>query len=92
MAKLNANVLEWAVRRSGLTEEQIIKAFPKYRAWVDGSWNPTVKQLRSFASKTHVSVSELFASTLPDYALQIADFRTVGDAQAQDPTRSFSIP
>lgn len=86
MAKLNANVLEWAVRRSGLTEEQIIKAFPKYRAWVDGSWNPTVKQLRSFASKTHVSVSELFASTLPDYALQIADFRTVGDAQAQDPS------
>ena len=86
MAKLNADVLEWAVRRSGLSDEQIVKAFPKYHAWLDGSWKPTVKQLRSFANKTHVSVSELFASELPDYALQIADFRTVDDAPAQDPS------
>lgn len=86
MAKLNVEVLEWAVRRSGLSDEQIVKAFPKYHAWLDGSWKPTVKQLRDFASKTHVSVSELFGSELPDYALQIADFRTVDDAPAQDPS------
>lgn len=86
MATLNAEVLEWAVARSGLSDEQIVKAFPKYHAWLDGSWKPTVKQLRDFASKTHVSVSELFASELPNYALQIADFRTVDDAPAQDPS------
>ena len=86
MATLNAEVLEWAVARSGLSDEQIVKAFPKYHAWLDGSWKPTVKQLRDFAKKTHVSVSELFASELPDYALQIADFRTVDDASAQDPS------
>lgn len=86
MATLNTKVLEWAVARSGLSDEQIAKAFPKYHAWLDGSWKPTVKQLRDFASKTHVSVSELFASELPDYALQIADFRTVDDAPAQDPS------
>lgn len=86
MATLNTKVLEWAVARSGLSDEQIVKAFPKYHAWLDGSWKPTVKQLRDFASKTHVSVSELFASELPDYALQIADFRTVDDAPAQDPS------
>ncbi len=86
MAKLNAEVLEWAVRRSGLSDEQIVRAFPKYHAWLDGSWKPTVKQLRDFASKTHVSVSELFGSGLPDYALQITDFRTVGDVPAQDPS------
>lgn len=62
MATLNTEVLEWAVTRSGLSDEQIVKAFPKYHAWLDGSWKPTVKQLRDFASKTHVSVSELFAS------------------------------
>lgn len=86
MATLNTEVLEWAVTRSGLSDEQIVKAFPKYHAWLDGSWKPTVKQLRDFASKTHVSVSELFASDLPDYALQIADFRTIDDAPAQDPS------
>ena len=92
MATLSAEVLEWAVARSGLSDEQIVKAFPKYYAWLDGSWKPTVKQLRDFANKTHVSVSELFASELPNYALQIADFRTVGDAPAQDPSPSSSIP
>ena len=86
MATLNTEVLEWAVARSGLSDEQIVKTFPKYHAWLDSSWKPTVKQLRDFASKTHVSVSELFASELPDYALQIADFRTVDDAPAQDPS------
>ncbi len=86
MATLNAEVLEWAVSRSGLSDEQVIKAFPKYYAWLDGSWKPTVKQLRDFARMTHVSVSELFASKLPNYALQIADFRTVDDAPAQDPS------
>lgn len=86
MATLNAKVLEWAVARSGLSDEQIVKAFPKYHAWLDGSWKPTVKQLRDFANKTHVSVSELFANDLPDYALQIPDFRTVDDTPAQDPS------
>lgn len=86
MAALNTEVLEWSVARSGLSDEQIVKAFPKYHAWLDGSWKPTVKQLRDFANKTHVSVSELFANELPDYALQIADFRTVDDVPAQDPS------
>lgn len=86
MANLNPEVLEWAVRRSGLSDKQILKAFPKYPRWLDGSWKPTVKQLRDFAGKTHVSVSELFANSLPDYALQITDFRTVDDTPGQDPS------
>ncbi len=86
MARLNPRVLEWAVRRSGLDDEQVIKAFPKYPGWLDGSWKPTVKQLRDFAAKTHVSVSELFADEVPDYALQIADFRTVDHAPAHEPS------
>lgn len=86
MAELNPKVLEWAVRRSGLSDEQITKAFPKYRQWLDGSWTPTVKQIRDFASKTHVAVCDLFGAALPDYALQIADFRTPDDRPASEPS------
>lgn len=86
MAKLNPEILEWAVRRSGLSDERITKMFPKYPQWLDGTWNPTVKQLRDFAHKTHVSVSDLFSETLPDYALQIADFRTQDDLPASAPS------
>lgn len=86
MADLNPKILEWAVRRSGLDIEQILKAFPKYPRWLDGSWKPTVNQLRDFASKTHVSVSELFSDEIPNYALQIADFRTVDNVPTHDPS------
>lgn len=86
MAKLNPKVLEWAVHRSGLSDEQVTKAFPKYPQWLDGTWNPTVKQLCDFANKVHVSVSDFFSEELPDYALQIADFRTRDGLPARDPS------
>lgn len=86
MAELNPKVLEWAVHRSGLTDEQVTKAFPKYPQWLDGSWKPTAKQLQDFAGRTHVTVRDLFRDELPDYALQIADFRTKDDLPARDPS------
>ena len=86
MAKLNPEVLEWAVRRSDLPQEQVLKAFPKFPQWLDGSWKPTARQLRDFAIKTHVSVSDLFSASIPDYSLQIADFRTRDDLPALDPS------
>ena len=86
MAKLNPEVLEWAVRRSGLSDEQIVKAFPKYHAWIVDGYEPTVKQIRDFAKKVHVNVSELFGANLPDYALQIADFRSVDNKLAKEPS------
>ena len=86
MAKLNPEVIKWAIHRSGLTDEQVLKAFPKLSQWIDGSHPPTFKQLNKFAAKTHVTVRELFADSLPDYALQIADFRTVDDTPTTDPS------
>ena len=86
MATLNPEMLEWAVRRSGLSDRQITKTFPKFPQWLDGTWKPTVRQLRDFAGKVHVSVRDLFARERPDYSLQIADFRTVGDAPAEEPS------
>ena len=86
MARLNPEILQWAVARSGLTDEQITKAFPKYHAWIEEGYEPTVKQVRDFAKKVHVNVCELFGDSLPDYALQIADFRTVDNKLAGDPS------
>lgn len=86
MTKINPEVLEWAVRRADLSNEQVLKAFPKYPQWLDGSHQPTFKQLSKFAKRVHVTVRELFADNLPNYALQIADFRTVDDSPAVDPS------
>ena len=86
MATLNPEMLEWAVRCSGLSDRQITKTFPKFPQWLDGTWKPTVRQLRDFAGKVHVSVRDLFARERPDYSLQIADFSTVGDVPAEEPS------
>ena len=86
MATLNPKMLEWAVRRSGLSDRQITKTFPKFPQRLDGTWKPTVRQLRDFAGKVHVSGRDLFARERPDYSLQIADFRTVGDVPAEEPS------
>lgn len=86
MEKLNPEVLEWACQRSGISREQIEKSFPKYSQWLDGTKNPTVRQLRMFAEKMHVSVFDLFRGSIPNYELQIADFRTVKNRPTEEPS------
>lgn len=89
MAELNPKVLKWAVGRSGLADDQVLRAFPKFPEWVAGTRVPTVRQLQNFAERMHVSVSELFGAEFPDYALQIADFRTVDDEKAKEPSAAL---
>lgn len=82
----NAKTLLWALERSGYDSADAKKKWPKFEQWLDGSWNPTVNQIREFADFVHVSVPALFAESIPDLNLQIADFRTVGDSAEVYPT------
>lgn len=79
--KPNPIIMEWAVERSGLTRDAIISSFPAYEEWLDGSKEPTVKQILKFANRVHVYVSDLYKDTIPNLSLRIADFRTVDDKQ-----------
>jgi hypothetical protein len=82
----NPQALEWAVERSGVSRESIISTWPKFEQWVDGSWSPTIKQIRDFADRVHISVPALFSDSLPDLGLQIADFRTTDDHKMAAPS------
>ncbi|MDR0514298.1 MAG: ImmA/IrrE family metallo-endopeptidase [Coriobacteriaceae bacterium] len=87
MKKVNPHIIQWAIDWNGLTIGELEKAFPKIRQWLDGSHEPTFKQLEKLAAKTHTLVPYFTMQAIPDVSLQIADFRKAnpGDATAPSP-------
>lgn len=79
----NPEVLTWAIRRCGEDAGSLVRAFPKLEDWISGESQPTLKQAESFARRTHVSLDLLFANSVPELGLQIADFRTLGGTRAE---------
>jgi Zn-dependent peptidase ImmA (M78 family) len=75
MKKVNPHILQWAIDWNGLKADDLAKTFPKIEQWLDGSHEPTFKQLEKFAMRTHTIVPYFFMQTVPDVRLQIADFR-----------------
>ncbi len=84
--EVRPEMLVWARTRARLNQGDLVKKFPAIAAWEDGSKQPTLKQLESFASATHVPVGYLFLTEPPAEPLPVPDFRTMGDQQIEDPT------
>jgi hypothetical protein len=59
---LSKAVLEWALRRRGLTIAKLRPKFPKIQEWVEGSSNPTLKQVETLAALPHFVGHVDFAS------------------------------
>ena len=79
-------ILQWARERSGQTEEQLSKVFPKYPLWEAGKAGPTIKQLERLAKKTRTPLGFFFLESPPEDQLPIHDFRTVGQSRVQRPS------
>jgi len=83
---VNRNILLWARERSGLSEEALERRFPKLHQWLEGSVQPTMRQIEQFARKTRTPVGYFFLSEPPEEKLPIPHFRTIDDRPAQSPT------
>ena len=69
-------VLLWALERSERSFGEALMKFPKLGDWMEGSDQPTLRELEKFASFTHVSLGALIMPEPPDETLPIADMRT----------------
>ncbi len=79
-------LLRWARERAGLTVESLSDRFPRMAQWEAGEVRPTLKQLETFARKTHVPLGYLFLAAPPKEDVPIPDLRTVGSEYLGHPS------
>jgi len=79
-------LLTWASDRAGLNADLLSRHFPKYEEWLQGVTQPTLKQLESFAQKTHVALGLFFLPEPPQEQLPIPDFRTMDALSITEPS------
>ena len=72
---VNAELLRWARKRSGLSQADVATRFKKAQEWEDGETLPTLKQVEAFARAVHMPVGYLFLTTPPEEPIPIPDFR-----------------
>ena len=79
-------LLRWARERARLDVALLVRRFPRYLEWEQGTARPTLKQLETFARTSRVPVGYLFLSEVPIEEVPIPDFRTVGDSAIECPS------
>lgn len=77
--EVQPGLFQWARARSGIDDETLAKRFPHFDDWLGGEAAPTLKQLQTFAQRTHTPVGFLFLDEPPAEKVPIPDFRTIGD-------------
>ena len=80
---INPKMLRWAISRAGFTVEEMTEKVPQLVAWLDGTKQPTVKQLEDFSKKTYLPFGYFFLPEPPKEELPIPFFRTNSIAQEQ---------
>ncbi len=83
---IQSEVLEWALKRAGITPGQLERDFPKLSQWLKGEGGPTLPQLKSFASKVHLPIGLLLLEKPPDLKIPLRLYRTRKDAPIQNPS------
>lgn len=79
-------LLQWAIERSGKDAMELFERFPKLAEWLEGSVQPTVKQLEQFTAATYTSFGQMFLNTPPDETVSLPDFRTPASTARQMPS------
>lgn len=79
-------LLTWACRRAGKQPADLAAAFPKIAQWLDGSVQPTLKQLERFAKRTYTPIGFLFLPEPPEEGVPIPDMRTLGSVELTHPS------
>jgi Zn-dependent peptidase ImmA (M78 family) len=74
--KINANIITWAIARAGYDLQEFVTNVPRVKQWIEGTKNPTVKQLENFSKKVYLPFGYFFLPEPPKEKIPIPFFRT----------------
>ncbi len=70
-------VLDWAIERTGLSLDDLVKDFPRIREWVENTSQPTLNQAQDLAKKAKIPFGRLLLQTPSEPKISVPDFRTI---------------
>lgn len=79
-------IYRWAYERNRLSIEDATERFEHLPEWIEGTAEPTLKQLEVFANAMHAPIGFFFGDEPPDEPLPIEDFRTVAGKKIARPS------
>jgi Zn-dependent peptidase ImmA (M78 family) len=78
---VSSEVIAWARKRAGLTQEEAAKKFTKIAAWEDGTSQPSYPQLERMAEEFRIPVAVFFFPEPPALPPIRESFRTLPDTE-----------
>jgi len=84
--EVKADLVRWAVERTGRGIQAFAPRFPHLEGWLRGESLPTLGQLEAFAKATYTPVGYLFLPEPPVEHIPIPDFRTMAGKRYPRPT------
>lgn len=84
--EVKKQLISWARERAGLEVRDLIKPFPKFHEWEDGTSFPTLKQLEKLATRLCAPLGYFFLPAPPEERLPLKDFRTVSNDLIEQPS------
>ncbi len=79
-------LLRWARDRARMSEDELVKRFPRLREWEDKTERPTFKQLEEYARATRAPFGYFFLAEPPIEQIPIPDFRTIVGRRIERPS------
>ncbi|STC68529.1 ImmA/IrrE family metallo-endopeptidase [Corynebacterium pilosum] len=81
---ISPSVLTWATRRTGLTDNELSKKFPKFEEWLEGKEKPTLPQARALAKAARLPFGRLLLDEPTGEDVGLPDFRTVNNSEIDE--------
>lgn len=81
--EIQPSMIDWAISRIALSDEELVKAFPKIHDWKAGTVSPTLRQAKELAKKARLPFGRLLLDEPTGEDLGLPDFRTVRNEKVE---------